>query len=245
MFEFNQSASFYERFVQQINSAETTDELITCLSDTAKALEFERFYYYGCHYETMTKKNETVLSNDLERFKNQRISIEKMENNAIFTICKQTGNLTSWNHVSENSEPANSFAIGWSQVILRRPDRLAYLELTRAENELSINETSTKTGVFRAVAYALEDRMIALKRKHDLQTLALAASHSGLVCPLSKRELEILRWTADGKTAEEVALILGISARTIHFHLTNIMQVLTVSNKTAAVSRAQLRGWLY
>jgi DNA-binding CsgD family transcriptional regulator len=63
--------------------------------------------------------------------------------------------------------------------------------------------------------------------------------------PLTARELEILRWTADGKSPEEIALILSTSVRTVSYHVMQIMHVLGVQNKVAAVSKAILKGWLF
>lgn len=34
----------------------------------------------------------------------------------------------------------------------------------------------------------------------------------------SKREKEILKWTAEGKTSSEIAIILSISENTVNFH---------------------------
>ncbi len=34
----------------------------------------------------------------------------------------------------------------------------------------------------------------------------------------SKREKEILKWTAEGKTSAEIAMILSISENTVNFH---------------------------
>jgi DNA-binding CsgD family transcriptional regulator len=66
-----------------------------------------------------------------------------------------------------------------------------------------------------------------------------------MLCPLSARELEVLRWTADGKTADEIAPALGITARTVNFHIANVMDTLDVPNKTAAVAKAIIKGWLF
>lgn len=55
---------------------------------------------------------------------------------------------------------------------------------------------------------------------------------------LSLREKEILRWTGDGKTADQIAEILNISPSTINFHLRNTMKKLDAPNKTAAVVKA-------
>tara|TARA_B100001939_G_scaffold25783_1_gene20914 strand:+ start:1464 stop:2225 length:762 start_codon:yes stop_codon:yes gene_type:complete len=53
---------------------------------------------------------------------------------------------------------------------------------------------------------------------------------------LSQREKEVLRWTADGKNGGEVAKLLGISRRTVEFHVKNAIEKLHASNKAHAVS---------
>lgn len=62
---------------------------------------------------------------------------------------------------------------------------------------------------------------------------------------LSSREKDVLRWTADGKTAGEIALIICITERTVNFHISNAMEKLKCSNKTAATVKAALLGLLY
>ena len=52
---------------------------------------------------------------------------------------------------------------------------------------------------------------------------------------LTKRELDVLSWTAQGKTAWEVSVILGMSEKTVNFHLGNAMRKLGVSSKHQAV----------
>ncbi|NUE94646.1 helix-turn-helix transcriptional regulator, partial [Acinetobacter seifertii] len=59
---------------------------------------------------------------------------------------------------------------------------------------------------------------------------------------LTNREKEVLRWTAEGKTSAEIAQILGVSERTINFHLSNSMQKLNVNNKISAAIRAVMLG---
>ncbi|AMO98094.1 bacterial regulatory s, luxR family protein [Collimonas arenae] len=59
---------------------------------------------------------------------------------------------------------------------------------------------------------------------------------------LSTRELECLRWSADGKTSSEIGLILGISQRTVYFHLKNVATKLGVYSTRHAISRAVMMG---
>lgn len=55
---------------------------------------------------------------------------------------------------------------------------------------------------------------------------------------LSRRENEVLRWVAAGKTDRDIAQILGISPRTVHKHLQRVYAKLGVETRTAAVMRA-------
>jgi LuxR family transcriptional regulator len=55
---------------------------------------------------------------------------------------------------------------------------------------------------------------------------------------MSERELEVLKWTAQGKTSHEVATILSISERTVNFHVQSIIHKLEVKNKIEAVVAA-------
>lgn len=55
---------------------------------------------------------------------------------------------------------------------------------------------------------------------------------------LTKREAEILWWVAQGKTNSEIAILCGISHRTVHKHLEHIYQKLGVETRTAAARRA-------
>jgi DNA-binding CsgD family transcriptional regulator len=59
---------------------------------------------------------------------------------------------------------------------------------------------------------------------------------------LSGRELECLKWSADGKTSWEIAQILRLSERTIIFHLGNAIQKLGAVNRRHAVVRAIALG---
>src|SRR3546814_16017237 len=54
---------------------------------------------------------------------------------------------------------------------------------------------------------------------------------------LSPREFECLRWSAQGKSAWEIGCILGISRRTVSFHLDNAKAKLDVRTVRQAAVR--------
>lgn len=62
---------------------------------------------------------------------------------------------------------------------------------------------------------------------------------------LRPRELEILRWTMDGKTAWEVAAVLALTERTVVMHLQNAMEKLGCTSKHQAVLKALRLGLIY
>lgn len=61
---------------------------------------------------------------------------------------------------------------------------------------------------------------------------------------LTDRERECLLWAAEGKTTADTAIILGISERTVVFHLQNAARKLDVCNRSQAVARAVAQGYI-
>lgn len=62
--------------------------------------------------------------------------------------------------------------------------------------------------------------------------------------PLTGRELQCLAWVSRGKTSWETATILGLSERTVNFHLRNACRKLDVYGRQACVVRAIHMGLL-
>lgn len=58
----------------------------------------------------------------------------------------------------------------------------------------------------------------------------------------SKREKEILKWTAEGKTSAEIAMILSISENTVNFHQKNMQKKINAPNKTQVACYAAATG---
>jgi DNA-binding CsgD family transcriptional regulator len=55
---------------------------------------------------------------------------------------------------------------------------------------------------------------------------------------LNDREVETLTWAARGKTSAEVAQILGLTKRTVDFHIENARTKLGAATRTEAVLKA-------
>jgi DNA-binding NarL/FixJ family response regulator len=71
-----------------------------------------------------------------------------------------------------------------------------------------------------------------------------AASLPGSTHGLSRREIEVLRLLATGKTNKAIALELFVSERTIHRHVSNIFAKISVGSRAAATAFAYENGLL-
>jgi DNA-binding CsgD family transcriptional regulator len=142
-------------------------------------------------------------------------------------------------------------------------------------NVVELWETQAQFGYRNGIAMALHmpegrhfmlgvDRDLALPADRaeltrlvaDLQLFAVHAQDTAMRVLVSEqhqperpsitpRELEVLRWTMDGKTAWEVGALLSITERTVIQHLQNAMRKLDCNSKHQAVLKALRLGLIH
>jgi DNA-binding NarL/FixJ family response regulator len=88
-----------------------------------------------------------------------------------------------------------------------------------------------------AIRQALEKR-IATPIGREGDAVHPAVEESGL----SKREVDVLRALAEGKSNKEIAQTLWLAQQTVKFHLTSIYRKLDVNSRTQAVNWAYQHG---
>ncbi len=135
-------------------------------------------------------------------------------------------------------EDARAYGLeyGWVQSCRDARGISGMLTLARAGEDLSAGELRARTPEMSWLAQTAHfgmARCLTAKLLPEAEVM------------LSTREIEVLRWTAEGKTSNEVADILRIAERTVNFHINNAMVKLNANNKTAAVIRASVMGLLY
>lgn len=59
---------------------------------------------------------------------------------------------------------------------------------------------------------------------------------------ITRREIEALQWSAEGKTTEDIGVLLGISTETAKAHLDSVRYKLEALNRTHAVAKAIRAG---
>jgi DNA-binding CsgD family transcriptional regulator len=87
-------------------------------------------------------------------------------------------------------------------------------------------------------------QLLAVHAQAAAQTVLVPETAAHPVPRLTPRELEILRWTMDGKTAWEIGRVICVSEHTVNYHLRNVFAKLDCSSKHQAVLTAQRYGLL-
>lgn len=113
--------------------------------------------------------------------------------------------------------------------------------------------------VIGAVIWATPDDAVDVPaifaaRAGELHVLALkfAAVHNDLAsrrtpvtpAPLTRREIQCLKWAAMGKTDADISEIMHISLPTVRFHITNAARKLNVVGRPQAIYKAATLGYV-
>jgi DNA-binding CsgD family transcriptional regulator len=135
-------------------------------------------------------------------------------------------------------EEARSYGlkVGWAQSSLDGVGVGGMLSLSRSGEPLLMKELAAKEQRMRWLVHVSHLALARLLRDRLLDR----STHT-----LTVRELEILKWTGDGLSAQDVAQVLNLSVNTVNFHVKNAVTKLQVANKTAAVVRAAMLGYLH
>lgn len=136
-------------------------------------------------------------------------------------------------------------------------------EPTIATESLKLMNEATDSGVTAGIGLSLcstvgEKVGVGLARKtptKEKDYQFLAGAHLLSVCfhekyrdlltkpvivELSRREKEILKYAAEGKTDETIGILTGISNNTVRYHWRNIFRKLDACGRTYAISKALL-----
>ena len=119
--------------------------------------------------------------------------------------------------------------------IIRLADMLAHYAQGRQVDPAAMLRVARTLGLtsegLRTVMYELPYPTVATKRQVE-------------PCPLSQREIDVLKRLAEGKVYKQIALELGLSTSTVRTHLHNTYAKLGAVDRAQAVLLATERGWI-
>jgi LuxR family maltose regulon positive regulatory protein len=88
------------------------------------------------------------------------------------------------------------------------------------------------------------DNILKILRTEGSQPIAALQTASESLIPLTRREFDILKLMAAGKSNQEIAQERVLTLNTVKKHVANILSKLGVANRTQAVMLARKLGWM-
>lgn len=213
---------------------------------TLKKIEHYGFNYF--HFKFTPKFSSIpVSSNTLSNYPNEFIkAYEKnhfMRKNPIVAHCHFSIAPIVWDEDLFCDSPeiwqaiqTHGLIYGWSQSVHDASGGISILSVARSHPTLTEDEFTEKAAHVLWLCNQLHSFMSArsLPRLRELPPISR----------LSVRESEVLKWTAEGKTASDIAMILSLTTRTVNFHISSAIRKMGANNKTSAVVIATKSGLL-
>lgn len=232
------STSWQETWMDALLNAQTETDVFRIMCTAARGLGFDHCAY-GMRTAMPLSNPKTHLLNNYSNAWQQRyaeqnyLMVDPTVAHAMSSIAPLVWNDQIFINCGAFWEDARAHGlqVGWSQASYDSKGNAGLLTLARSHDALTPAELRDHGYKMAWLAQASHAR---------LSRLILASQPAETQAALTAREIEILRWTADGKTSGDVSQILRISERTVNFHVQNSMDKLCVSNKTAAVIKAAM-----
>lgn len=234
--------SWQETQIQSLLSTETESDFFRALSGAAGELGFE-YCAYGMRMPLPVSRPKVFMLNNYTQGWQERYAQENYltVDPTVAHGMKSVMPLVWSEQVFSSCRPfwedarAHGLRFGWAQSCYDAKGVGGLLTLARSNDDLSAGEMSS---------HSLRMSWLAHVAHEGLSRLLMDKLMPEAAIELSAREVEVLRWTAEGKTSNDVSEILNISERTVNFHVSNALLKLGAPNKTAATIKAAMLGLL-
>lgn len=235
--------SWQEDVLNTIDGISCHREVFGKITDAARSLGFEHCAY-GMRVPLPLSNPRTVMLNNYpvawqERYAqcgylNIDPTVSLGRRTVVPIIWSDSVFEPAWNMWGEARD--HGLRVGWAQSSFEARGIGGMLTLARSQGELSTSELAGNEFKMRwlvSVSHLGLSRLLAPPLPDDEKSR------------LTRRETEVLKWTADGKTSGEISDLLAVSENTVNFHVKNAVRKLQVANKTSAVVKAAMLGLLY
>ncbi|NUG02817.1 LuxR family transcriptional regulator AbaR [Acinetobacter oleivorans] len=219
-------------------------QLFEVVKSTASKLGFD-YCAYGMRSPLSIAEPKTIMLNNYpeawqKRYvKQQYVRVDPTVQHCMLSLQPLVWSSQSANTQSQKDfwEEARSYGlnVGWAQSSRDFIGTRGMLTLARSADQLSEKEQKAQYTNMFWLSQTVHSSIAKIVNETEFAQFNLY---------LTNREKEVLRWTAEGKTSAEIAQILGVTERTVNFHLGNSMQKLNVNNKISAAIRAVILGIL-
>lgn len=230
------TTDWQQTIAQALSSTSDADSLLATAGDAACSLGYD-FFAYGIRMPLPLSRPQTLMISSYPQQWQQRyaeqsyLAVDPTVAHAMRSTAPMQWSedlFASARHLWEDAQ-GHGLHVGWAQAAVSANGAVGMLTLARSGDGISGEELQAKGLRMHWLVHAV----------HENAARVLAPQLQQLP-QLTERECDVLRWTADGKTSSEIGDILGVSERTVNFHINNCMDKLGAVNKTACTIKAAM-----
>jgi DNA-binding CsgD family transcriptional regulator len=240
------------RHLDTLLHAQTIEETWRQHCEAMAAFGFDRLIYGFTRFRSPRSLGHPddllVLSNMDDCFVNAFIRERMFENAPMVRWASQNTGACSWRWLQENEA---SFTEEERRMIEFNRSRGVVAGYTIAFPEVSTRSRGAiglvaRPGMLQGAVearWAVDGRVIhLLNTAFHLKATSLPYTP---VNPLTHRQREVLEWAADGKTVQDIALLLGLTTATVEKHLRLAREALDVETTAQAVLKATQKNQIF
>jgi LuxR family transcriptional regulator, quorum-sensing system regulator SolR len=226
------------QLIRSINQAERLIDVIQIAGQVCNQLGFDYFSYIYHDYTFFTKKSSSIrgilpIEWLKEYLDNNYIAIDPVLEKAVTTNAPYL-----WDRRLFANQPhlwscsvRCGLRYGFSQPVMdHRNASVGVLTFLRGDKPVTEEYLETLHPVAMYLTATVQ-RKVYTFQDHKVE--------------FTEHEINVMRWTADGKSVAEIAQIYGLNERAVTYTIQTTAQKLGVHNKTAAAVRMATRGYLY
>ncbi|MHC6227518.1 autoinducer binding domain-containing protein [Pseudomonas sp. X10] len=216
------------------------ERLFNCAVSLAQQLDME-YLGLSLHIQVAAHGPRVILYNNYPTAWNDRYNSQNfIKIDPLNAVCHRSTQAVLWHdelfrEVPHFREEAVGYGLrhGWTQSVHDLRHNESQLSVARPAGEVGIGEFYEKS----AQTLWLCNTLHTVICEHHLTQLN-PTPH------FSDREMEVLKWSAAGKTASDIACILSLSTSTVNFHIRNLINKTNAANKAGAIAIAAMHGLL-
>lgn len=235
-------------FLSQARHCKSVEELGMVAQKAFELLGFP-MWAYQTETETLLEKPEPIIVHNFpKKWENYYISNNCSDIDPIVVHGKEISSPFRWSKLTQHVQLSkseiefqhiareHSMKDGIAIPLVGGNGRIAMLSLTSDVENSELNKIFTDhSDKILAISFAFHS--IAKDLIKD-QTLSITGP------TLTEREQECMLWTAKSKSSWEIGKILGISERTVVFHIENAKKKFGVTSKYHLIVRAIAEGYI-
>lgn len=239
--------SIVQNFIENTNKAKNSEEVFAYFELAIKNFGYDRICYslITNHPSLGLNAGHGVMRNYPDDWMAHYLNNGYVAADPVPQYCFVTNRPFTWEHVTKldclnkkqvtvmNEAKEAKLLSGIAVPIHGIQGELSGVGLASSSGGVEINEDMLQT--IRLISYQFH---LTFTDKISTENYRFQKN------PLTRREIEILSWAAEGKSDLDIADILGISYPTVRFHLNNTYKKLGANERIFAITKAIRHGYI-